>query len=142
VANKKEKRMTELRIETNLDFETERLAKEAIDACFVVHKEMGPGLLEKVYEACLCQELRDRNIPFEVQKSIPLFFKGKKLDIDHRLDLIIDGKIIIEIKAVDREMDIHRAQLLSYLKLSGIRLGLLVNFNATLMKDGIKRVVL
>lgn len=97
--------MTELRIETDLDFETERLAKDVLDSCFSVHGEMGPGLLEKVY-------------------------------------LVVAGKITTEIKSVERDMDVHRAQLLSYLKLSGARLGFLVNFNSTLMKEGIKRVVL
>lgn len=122
--------------------ETERVAREVVDACFAVHKETGPGFLEKVYEACLCEELRDRGVPFERQKVIPLIFKGKKLDIDHRLDLVVGSRIVVEIKAVERSVDLHKAQLLSYLKLSDLRLGLLVNFNSTLIKDGIKRVVL
>ena len=134
--------MNELRVKTNLDYETERLAKDVIDSCFVVHKEMGPGLLEKVYEACLCAELKTRQIFFEKQKSFPLHFKGEKLDIDHRVDLIIENKIIVEIKAVERTVDVHQAQLLSYLKLTDLKLGFLINFNSMLMKEGIKRVVL
>ncbi len=134
--------MGEFKAYSNLDLETERLAKIVIDSCFVVHKEMGPGLLEKVYEACLCAELKSRQLHFEKQKSFPLFFKGEKLDIDHRVDLVIENKIIIEIKSVERTIDIYQAQLLSYLKLSGLKLGFLVNFNSSLMKEGIKRVVL
>jgi GxxExxY protein len=134
--------MNELRVSTSLDLKTESIAREIVDACFAVHKEMGPGLLEKVYEACLCSELRDRNISYECQKAIPLKFKGKLLDVDHRLDLIVDDRVVVEIKSVERAIDLHQAQLLSYLKLSGLRLGLLVNFNSTLMKSGIKRVVL
>ena len=125
-----------------IDFETEAIARQVVDTCYTVHKQMGPGLLERVYEACLCHELRKREIAFEQQKSVPLYYKGEALNIDHRLDLVIDNKVILEIKSVERQNELFKAQLLSYLRLSGMRLGILANFNSNLMKNGIERVVL
>jgi len=120
----------------------ESLTKEVIDCTFQVHSQLGPGLLESTYEACLCHELSLRNIPFKRQVSLPVIYKETKLDAGYRLDLLIDDQLIIELKSVEQLENIHKAQLLTYLKLSQKTLGLLINFNSTLIKDGIKRVVL
>ncbi len=121
---------------------TEELAKDVVDCIFQVHQELGPGLLESSYEICLCHELSARNIPFQRQLKLPLHYKGIKLDAGYRLDLLIADQIIVELKVVEKLEPLHKAQLLTYLKLSHKTLGLLVNFNSNLIKDGIKRVVL
>ena len=120
---------------------TERIAKPIIDAAFVAHRELGPGLLESIYEACLCEELRRAGVEFERQKDLPVRYNGQPLEAGLRLDLIVDGVVIVEIKAVATLLPVHKAQLMTYLKLTGTRLGLLMNFNETLLKDGIRRVV-
>ena len=112
-----------------------------IGAAIEVHKQLGPGLLESAYEECLCHELELRNIEYERQKPLPVKYKKVKLDCGYRLDLVVEGMIILELKSCDKIQDIHRAQLLTYLKLSGIKLGLLLNFNVPMMKDGVSRVV-
>ena len=122
--------------------ETERIAKLVIDAAFAVHKALGPGLLESVYEACLCHELSKRQIPFRSQVALPVVYDGVRLDAGLRLDLIAGETVIIELKAGEKHNPLFEAQLLTYLKLTGLRLGLLVNFNVPLLKDGIKRMVL
>lgn len=119
-----------------------RISKQVVVACVEVHRALGPGLLESAYEECLCHELASLGVPFERQKPIPLAYKGVKLDCGFRLDLLVDGRVVVEIKAVDALLPIHRAQLLTYLRLSGIWLGLLANFNSYSMREGIQRLVL
>jgi GxxExxY protein len=119
----------------------EEWASEIVDAAIQVHRELGPGLLESAYETCLEFELRDRGISVERQKALPVTYRGVQLDAGYRLDLLIESSIIIEVKAVDSLSGIHQAQLLTYLRLSGLQLGFLMNFNVRLMKDGLKRVV-
>jgi len=106
-----------------------------------VHRALGPGLLESAYEACLTFELTQRGLKVEQQKPLPVVYLEVKLDCGYRLYLLVEEAVIVEIKAVDHLMPIHQAQLLSYLKLSGIKVGLLINFNVRLLKDGIRRVV-
>jgi GxxExxY protein len=120
---------------------TETLAKEIVNASFEVHKNMGPGLLESVYEHCLSKELTLRNIDHTTQQKIPLAYKGHVLSKDFYIDIFVNCQIIIEIKAVDTIAPVHHAQLLSYLKLSNKRLGFLINFNVPLLKDGIRRII-
>jgi GxxExxY protein len=107
-----------------------------------VHTALGPGLLESVYEACLERELVDRGIPFERQVPIPVSFKGEQLDCGFRADLIVENLVLLELKAVDKIAPIHTAQAMTYLKLAGKRLCLLINFNTVHLRDGIKRVVM
>jgi len=106
-----------------------------------VHKETGPGLLESVYEACLAHELRQRGLLVEQQKPLPVKYKEVELDIGYRLDLVVEDSVVVELKSVQGLDPIHSAQILSYLKLSGYELGLLMNFNVRLLKNGVKRFV-
>lgn len=117
------------------------ISKIIFDCALKVHKALGPGLLEKAYEECLCYELRQQNLSVEKQKALPLIYEEVKLDAGYRIDLLVENKVIIEIKSVEMLTDIHLAQVLTYLKLSDCKLGLLINFNVTLIKNGIKRVV-
>jgi len=119
-----------------------QLTGEVIGAAIEVHKTLGPGLLESAYEECLCFELQQKKILFERQKPLPVEYKQVKLDCGYRLDLLIPDRLIIELKACDAILPIHEAQLLTYLKLTGIKTGLLINFNVALLKEGIKRLVL
>jgi len=121
--------------------EYNKLSKEILDASISVHKEMGPGLLESVYEACLEKELKLREITTKSQVRLPLFYRGEELSKDFRIDLLIDNEIIIEIKAVEIILPVHQAQIISYLKLADKRLGFLINFNEPLLKNGFKRFV-
>jgi GxxExxY protein len=116
-------------------------SREIIGAAIAVHRALGPGLLESTYEACLLHELGLRGIVAERQKELPVRYKGVQLDCGYRLDLLVDDSIIVEVKAVDRLIPIHEAQLLSYLKLSGLKIGLLINFNVEVLTQGIKRLV-
>jgi len=118
------------------------LSGEIIGACIEVHRSLGPGLLESAYEECLCHELALREIPFERQVTLPVKYKGVKLDCGYRLDLVVDKRIVVELKAVESVTDLHRAQLITYLKLLDCRLGLLINFNVAVLKEGIVRVAL
>lgn len=122
--------------------EIDIIAKQVVDSAFQVHQRLGPGLLESVYERCLCHELEKRDIPFQTQLAIPIHYDNIKLDGGLRLDLLAAGAVIVELKAIDSLLAIHEAQLLTYLKLSNKRLGLLINFNVTLIKNGIKRIAL
>jgi len=117
------------------------LTESVIGAGIEVHRELGPGLLESVYEKALCRELTLRSIPFEQQVQVPLSYKGEPLDTHLRLDLVVDQVLILELKAVDRLLPIHEAQLLTYLKLSHLPVGLLLNFYETKLKDGLKRLI-
>jgi len=117
------------------------LSSKIIGAAIEVHKKLGPGLLESVYEECICYELSLRGISFERQKPLPVVYKGKKLDCGYRLDIVVENAIILELKSCEKIEPIHRAQLLTYLKLSDLNLGLLLNFNTPVMRDGIVRIV-
>jgi GxxExxY protein len=117
---------------------TERIIAAAIE----VHRTLGPGLLESTYEMCLCRELNIRGIPFQQQVPIPVDYQGVKLDCGYRADIIVDGEILLEIKAIDSLLPIHDAQLLTCLRLGGWKIGLLMNFNVELLKHGLRRRVL
>ena len=118
-----------------------QISGQIVDAAFAVHKELGPGLLESVYEACLCHELKLRDIPFRSQLALPVTYKDLRLDGGLRVDLVVADLVIVELKSVQRMEAVFEAQLLSYLKLSGLRVGLLINFNAPVLKEGIYRFV-
>ena len=124
--------------------EKERLngiTENIIGAAIEVHRALGPGLLESAYEACLTFELAQRGLKVEQQKPLPIIYREVKLDCGYRMDILVEGSVIVEIKAVDNLAAIHQAQLLSYMRLSGCRVGLLINFNVNLLKDGICRMV-
>ena len=112
-----------------------------IGAAIDVHRALGPGLLESAYEACLAYELTQNGLHVERQKSLPVVYKEVNLNAGYRLDLLVERRIIVELKAVDSLTPLHKAQLLSYLKLSGLNLGLLINFNVQVLKNGIQRVI-
>jgi GxxExxY protein len=118
------------------------LTKEIIGAAIEVHRELGPGLLESAYEICLCYELRSRGLQVECQVPLPVTFKGVRLDCGYRIDAVVKDTVVVELKSVEKVTDLHRAQLLTYLRLSGKKLGLLLNFNVPVLKDGIVRMVL
>jgi GxxExxY protein len=120
----------------------EELTQQIIAAAIEVHKGLGPGLLESAYEECLCHELSMRGLRFQRQVSLPVSYKGVKLDCGYRLDLVVEDKVILELKSVEQVTPLHEAQLLTYLRLSGKKVGLLLNFNTPVMKDGIIRLVL
>ena len=120
----------------------EELTSAIIAAAIDVHRELGPGLLESAYQACLCHEFALRDLAHEEQVPIPLVYKGLRLDCGYRADVIVKGLVIIEIKVVDRVMELHQAQLLTYMKLTGIRVGLIINFNVPVLRNGIVRMVL
>jgi GxxExxY protein len=117
------------------------LSNKVIGAAIEVHKALGLGLLESAYEESFCHELSLRNITYERQKPLPVVYKKKRLDCGYRLDVVVEDAIIVELKSCDKIEPIHKAQLLTYLKLSGLSLGLLLNFNTVLMRDGIVRIV-
>ncbi len=121
--------------------EYNHLSREILDSAITVHKEMGPGLLESIYEYCLIAELRSRGIKAEGQVCLPLFYKGKDLGKDFRMDVLVEDEIIIEVKAANIMHPVYEAQLISYLSLADKRLGFLINFHVPLLKDGFKRFV-
>lgn len=123
-------------------FYEEDLTKNIIGAMIEVHKCLGPGLLESAYQTCLAHELILRKIPFEKEKPVSLIYKGERVNCGFRADFIIDKKVVVELKAVEQLLPIHEAQLLTYLRLTSIKVGLLVNFNTKYIKDSIKRLVL
>lgn len=118
------------------------LSKEIIGAAMQVHRALGPGLLEGAYEACLAHELATRVLAFERQRPIPLTYGGEVIEVGFRADFIVEKAILLELKAIERLQPIHTAQVLTYLKLTGLQLGLLINFNVTSLQHGIRRVVL
>ena len=118
-----------------------QLSSKIIGAAIEVHKTLGPGLLESAYEECLCHELSIQGLLFEKQKPLSVDYKGKKLDCGYRMDIVVEKEVIIELKSCEKVEPIHKAQLLTYLKLSGLNLGLILNFNVPLMRDGIVRIV-
>ena len=117
------------------------ISEKIIGAAITVHKELGPGLLESSYEECLYFELVQSGLYVEKQKPIPLFYKGVNLDCGYRIDLMVEGKVIVEVKAVENFHNIHLAQIMTYLKLAKIKLGLLMNFNELMLKNGVNRIV-
>ena len=117
------------------------ITEEIIGAAIAVHRELGPGLLESAYEACLAWELTERGLKVERQKALPVTYRGVKVDCGYRIDLLVEEMVVVELKAVERLEPIHEAQLLSYLKLSTHQVGLLINFNVKMLKQGIKRIV-
>jgi len=118
------------------------ISNKIIQAAIEVHRHLGPGLLESAYEECLCYELSKMGLSYKRQQSLPVEYKGIKLDCGYRLDLVVEEKVIVEVKSVEKLLPVHQAQLLTYLRLSELKLGLLINFNSALLKDGIKRMVL
>lgn len=118
-----------------------KISSKIIGACIEVHKQLGSGLLESSYEYCLAYELRSLGLDVKQQVALPIIYKEVKLDAGHRIDLIVENKIIVEIKSVEDLAPIHTAQILTYLKLKDLRLGLLINFNSVKVVDGIKRVI-
>ena len=120
----------------------EALTEQIIGAAIEVHKYWGPGLYEEIYERSMCHELHLRNVAFERQVALPLIYKGERVGDDLRLDLIVQGKVVVELKAVKALELIYEAQLLTYMKLTGCKVGLLINFNVAVLKHGIKRMVL
>lgn len=120
----------------------EALAKKIVDSAYTVHKKLGPGLLERVYEVCFCHELSKQGLKYQRQVDIPIVYDGIVFDEGLRIDVLVEDLIICELKAVDEMNPVWEAQVLSHLKLTGNRLGLLINFNVPLIKDGIKRIIL
>ncbi|OHB74375.1 MAG: GxxExxY protein [Planctomycetes bacterium RBG_16_41_13] len=123
-------------------FYNEELTDKIIAAAIEVHRTLGPGLLESAYEECFCHELYIQGFLFERQKPLPLEYKGIKLDCGYRMDIVVDNKVVVELKCVDKITPVHEAQLLTYLRLSKIKVGLIINFYTPVVKDGIKRLVL
>jgi GxxExxY protein len=119
----------------------EDLTHDICGAAIEVHTRLGPGLLESAYEQCLCHELMSRDIEFQRQVSLPVIYKAVRLDCGYKMDVVVDAKVILELKCVDAILPIHEAQLLTYLRLSKMKIGLLLNFNTPKMKEGIKRFV-
>ncbi len=117
------------------------LTRRIIGAAICVHRELGPGLLEAVYEECLCFELTSSGLPFAKQKPIPVIYRGTKLDCGYRADIVVAGRVIIEIKAIASIAPVHEAVMLTYLRLSGCHIGLLINFHSAMLKDGVHRFV-
>lgn len=118
-----------------------QITEIVIGAAIAVHKALGPGLLESTYEACLVYELNERGVQVERQKSLPIAYRGVRIDCGYRIDLLVGNEVIVELKAIERILPVHEAQLLTYLRLSGHHVGLLLNFNVPLMRDGIRRMV-
>lgn len=121
--------------------DVERLATIAVQAAFEVHKEHGPGLLESAYEACFARELELRGVTHQRQLAVPLHYKGKVIEAGFRADVVMEGKLLVELKAVEAVIPIHKAQVITYLKLMKLPLGLLINFNEIRIKEGIKRIL-
>lgn len=119
-----------------------QLTEKTIGAAIEVHRHLGPGLLESSYRLCLCHELKTQGIRFETEKPLPIDYKGCRLDCGYRVDLLVEDALVIEIKSLDSLLPVHEAQLLSYMKLGHWQIGLLINFNVNLLKDGIRRRVL
>lgn len=130
--------MAQRRLESS---EFDSLTHQVIGAAIEVHRVLGPGLLESAYEECLCRELSLQGVSFRRQVPLPIDYKGVRLDCGYRIDLLVDDRLIVEIKAVESLTGVHEAQLLTYLKLSGVKVGLLINFNVPRLIDGVKRMV-
>ena len=120
----------------------DEITQQIIGFAIEVHRALGPGLLESAYESCLCHEMTLNRVEFQRQVPLPVVYKGFKLDCGYRMDMVVRGEVVIEVKTVERLLPIHEAQLLTYLKLSGLRRGLLLNFHSAVLRDGIKRMLL
>jgi GxxExxY protein len=118
------------------------LTEKIIGAAIEVHRALGPGLLESIYQTCLAHEMTLRGLRFEKEKPLPVEYKGIRLESSYRLDFVVEGSVVVELKAVDSIHDVHKAQLLTYLKITGCKVGLLLNFNSAVLKNGIERMVL
>ena len=121
--------------------ELNRISGQVIDAAIAVHREVGPGLLESAYQACLAYELRDRQFQVKTEAPVPVDYRDVHLDVGYRLDQLIENAVIVEVKSVTKLAPIHDAQLMTYLRLTNRSLGLLINFNTPLLKDGVKRII-
>ena len=120
----------------------DELSNKVLGCALEVHRELGPGLLESAYEQCLAYELNRAKVPFKLQVELPVEYKQIKLDCGYRMDLLVDDRLIVELKSVDQLLKVHEAQILTYMKLAKVRVGLLMNFNVELLRKGIKRFVL
>ncbi|HUO57322.1 MAG TPA: GxxExxY protein [bacterium] len=125
-----------------IDPETDRIAKEVVDSAYQVHLNLGPGLLENAYEVCLAHEISQRGLKVEQQVAVPLNYKGARMNVGFRLDLLVADRVVVEIKAVEQLAPVHRAQVITYLKLSDKKLGFLINFNESILKNGLERIAL
>ncbi|HSD63952.1 MAG TPA: GxxExxY protein [Ignavibacteriaceae bacterium] len=119
-----------------------QISKIILDCAFKIHNTLGPGLLESVYKECLAYELNKNGLEVELEKPVPLVYENIKLDCGYRIDLLVDKKVIVELKVVDEFNEVHTAQILTYMRLSGCKLGMLLNFNTKLLRNGIKRLIL
>jgi GxxExxY protein len=133
--------MTDLRIESRLDPELEQIAQAALGCCLAVHKELGPGMNEGVYSRACALELSAGDLQFESEKRVPVRYRGRVLCYQ-RIDFVVEGRLVLEIKSVDHIHPVHVAQTVSYLRITGLRLGLVVNFNVSLLRHGLRRVIL
>ncbi len=124
------------------DHSVRMLTQQIIGAAIEVHRALGPGLLESAYETCLCHELSLRQIPFDRQKQLPVVYKGVEIECGYRLDLLVADTVVVELKAVEQLLPVHQAQVLSYLRLGGWEVGLLINFHVPVLRQGIRRIVL
>jgi GxxExxY protein len=132
----------ELNFKTSSEIlDVNKTTESIIGAAIEVHRHLGPGLLESAYEECLCEELSIRKIPFKRQIALPVSYKSKKLDIGYRVDLLVKDEVVVELKTVESILPIHEAQTLTYMRLGGWQVGLILNFNVTVLKNGIKRLV-
>jgi len=122
--------------------EINKITHEILDSAYKVHTNLGPGLLESAYQACLVYELRKKNLKIEVEKPLPLIYEEVKLDCGYRIDILVEDQVVIELKCVEAFTEVHTAQVLTYLKLSGCKIGLLLNFYTKSLKNGIKRIIL
>jgi GxxExxY protein len=125
-----------------MPYENDPLTEKIIGFAIGVHRHLGPGLLESAYEECLCYEIGQSGLSFRRQVALPIVYKAVRLDCGYRMDIVVQDQVIVELKTVERLLPIHEAQMLTYLKLSGIRIGLLLNFNPPVLKDGIRRMLL
>jgi len=133
---------SELNFKTRSEIlDVNKTTESIIGAAIEVHRHLGPGLLESAYEECLCEELSIRKIPFKRQIALPVSYKSKKLDIGYRVDLLVKDEVVVELKTVESILPIHEAQTLTYMRLGGWQVGLILNFNVTILKNGIKRLV-
>lgn len=118
------------------------ISGKVLNCAIEVHRELGPGLMESVYEACLYKELLNNGLSVLKQLKVPVVYKGNEIDLDYRIDLLVENEVIVELKVVEALLPVHKAQLMTYMKLANKKLGLLINFNVRLLKDGFKRVIL
>ena len=123
-------------------YENDPLTEKIIGFAISIHRDLGPGLLESAYEECLCYEIEQSGLSFRRQSALPIVYKSVRLDCGYRMDIVVENRVIVELKTVERLLPIHEAQMLTYLKLSGIRIGLLLNFNTPVLKGGIRRMLL